>query len=173
MLRIFRPSTLLVGLIVTAACSPLPKVALQADSAALEMLAGEWVGEYESVSLGRRGSLEFRLVAGINEARGAVLMVPRGQLQPYQREPHDGPPVAAPDPFSTEMLSIKFIRASHGSIVGMLDRYWDPDRQCYATTVFRGEAGRTTVAGTFRTSFDCGDGEASGSWHAARKSSRR
>jgi hypothetical protein len=172
MLRIFRPTTSIAVLILTAACSPLPPVALQATPGDLEILAGEWTGEYESVALGRQGRLEFKLVSETNEARGAVLMVPRGQVQPYQRDPHENPP-AAPDLFSTEMLSIKFIRASHGSIMGMLDRYWDPDRQCYATTVFRGEAGRNTFSGTFRTSFACGQGEASGTWHVAKKSARR
>jgi hypothetical protein len=148
-------------------------VTLHALPGDLEMLAGEWTGEYDSVSLGRRGSLEFRLKAGTNEARGAVLMVPRGQLHPYRADPHDGAPVAAPDPFNTEMLRIKFVRASRGSIMGMLDRYWDPDRQCYATTVFHGEAGRTRIEGTFRTSFACGDGEATGHWHVVKKSARR
>ena len=173
MLRISRLTGWLVVVIAAAACSPLPRVALQAEPGDLEMLAGEWVGEYESVSLGRRGSLEFKLVAETNEAFGAVLMVPGGDLRPYQRQPNDSPPAASRDLFSTEMLRIKFIRADHGSIVGMLDRYWDPDRQCYATTVFRGEAGRDTVRGTFKTSFDCGAGAASGSWHVAKRSARR
>jgi hypothetical protein len=160
-------------LIVTVACMPLPRLALQAEPGDLELLAGEWAGEYESASLGRHGTLEFSLLAHTNEARGAVVMVPHGQVQPYQREPRGSASAAPPDPFNRPILSIRFIRASHGSIVGMLDRYWDPDRQCYATTVFRGEAGEATVAGTFKTSFACGEGEASGTWKAAKTSPRR
>jgi hypothetical protein len=171
MLRLPRLIASTATLIASVACLSLPRLALQAEPGDLEMLAGEWVGEYESASLGRHGSLEFSLVARTNEARGAVVMVPRGQVQPYQREPHED--VAASDPFNRPILSIRFVRASHGSILGMLDRYWDPDRLCYATTVFRGEAGESHVAGTFRTSFDCGGGEASGTWHAVKKSARR
>ena len=173
MLRLTRFAASTLTLIVTVACLPLPRLALQAEPGDLEILAGEWEGEYDSTSLGRHGTLEFSLVARTNEARGAVLMVPRGHVQPYRREPHESEPAAPPDPFSRPILSIRFIRASHGSIVGMLDRYWDPDRQCYATTVFKGEAGDATVAGTFRTTFACGEGEASGTWHAAKKSARR
>ena len=173
MLRLTRLAASTITLIVTVACVPLPRLAFQAEPADLETLAGEWVGEYESASRGRGGSLEFSLAARTNEARGAVIMVPRGHVQPYRREPHESEPAASPDPFNRPVLSIRFIRVSHGAIVGMLDRYWDPDRQCYATTVFRGEAGHARVAGTFRTSFACGEGEASGTWHAAKKSARR
>jgi hypothetical protein len=158
-----------VGLLVLATgCAPMPIVALTATPADLEILAGEWTGEYESAALGRRGSIEFKLKAGTDEARGDVLMVPRGGGTPYQPRPYhdEQPPPTTP---SFELLTIRFIRASNGSIVGRLDRYWDPDRNCFANTAFNGYVGLAVVEGTFKTTFECGAGEATGTWHASKK----
>ena len=158
-----------VGLLVLAAgCAPMPIVALTATPADLEILAGDWRGEYESAALGRRGSIEFKLKAGTDEARGDVLMVPRGSRTPYQpRAYHDAQPAPAAPSF--ELLTIKFIRASNGSIAGRLDRYWDPDRNCFANTAFNGDVGLGVVEGTFRTTFECGAGEATGTWHVSKQ----
>ena len=70
-------------LVAVAGCAPMPTVALQATPADLEILAGEWEGEYESAALGRRGTIEFKLKAGTDEARGDVVMVPNGRRMPY------------------------------------------------------------------------------------------
>ena len=158
-----------IGLLVlTTGCTPMPPVALIATPADLEILAGEWLGEYESAALGRRGRIEFKLKAGTDEARGDVVMVPRGSATPYQSRPyHDAQPAPATSTF--ELLTIRFIRASNGSIVGRLDRYWDPDRNCFANSAFTGYVGVGVVEGTFRTTFECGAGEATGTWNASRK----
>ena len=74
--------------IFASGCVPMPPVALDATPADLEILAGEWTGEYESAALGRRGSIEFKLKGGTNEARGDVLMVPSGRRTPYQPQPY-------------------------------------------------------------------------------------
>ena len=151
----------------------MPTVALQATPADLEILAGEWAGEYESAALGRRGSIEFKLKAGTDEAYGDVLMVPRGRRTPYQLQPyHDAQP-SPPGMPSSELLTIRFIRASNGSIAGMLDRYWDPDRECFANTKFNGRVGLGVVEGTFTTTFECGTGEATGTWTASKKAAKR
>lgn len=71
------------------------------------------------------------------------------------------------------MLTIRFVRASAGAISGMLDPYWDPDRNCQARTVFSGNLVERTIEGTFTTTFDCGSGEASGRWHVTRKAASR
>ena len=122
------------GLLALASgCAPMPTVALDATPADLEILAGEWAGEYESAALGRRGTIEFKLKAGTDEAHGDVLMIPSGQRTPYQPQPyHEAQDPPRTPPF--ELLTIKFIRATNGSIAGMLDRYWDPDRNCFAHT---------------------------------------
>lgn len=155
-------------LVAVAGCAPLPTVALQATPADLELLAGEWEGEYESAALGRRGIIEFTLKAGTDEARGDVVMVPNGRRMPYRPQRYEDVPHSAPLSAS-EILTIKFIRSADGSIAGMLDRYWDPDRECFANTAFNGRLGVGIVEGTFRTTFECGTGDATGTWSAAKK----
>ena len=149
----------------------MPPVALKATPADLEILAGDWTGEYESAALGRRGRIGFKLKAGTDEARGDVVMDPRGSGTPYLTRPyHDAqPPPTTP---SFELLTIRFIRASNGSIVGRLDRYWDPDRNCFANTAFNGYVGLGVVEGTFKTTFECGTGDATGTWNASKKSAK-
>jgi hypothetical protein len=156
-----------------SACMPMPRVALHAATPAdLEMLAGNWAGEYESAALGRRGSIEFKLAAGSREAYGDVVMIPRGHTLPYQQNPEY--PVASPAGLeNTHVLTIRFIRADNGTVRGMLDRYWDPDRACYAVTVFQGYVARAAVEGSFTTTFDCDDRQARGTWRVERKSVRR
>jgi hypothetical protein len=158
-------------LVLAAACAPMPTVALQATPADLETLAGEWTGEYESAALGRRGRIEFKLKADSDEAYGDVLMVPRGGRTPYQPRPtHDEQPASTMP--SSELLTIRFIRASNGSLTGMLDRYWDPHRNCFANTAFKGNVGLGRVEGTFKTTFECGTGEATGTWTASKKAAK-
>jgi hypothetical protein len=157
-----------IGLFIVTGCAPMPTVALQATPADLEILAGEWTGEYESAALGRRGSIEFKLKAGTDDASGDVVMMPQGRRTPYQRQPHEYAQETPGAP-SPEFLTITFIRASNGSLTGMLDRYWDPDRSCYANSTFTGNVGLGIVEGTFRTRFECGSGEATGTWSARKK----
>jgi hypothetical protein len=165
----------LVGLLLfalSAGCAPMPTIALDATPADLEILAGEWSGEYKSAALHRHGSIEFRLNAGTSEAHGDVLMTPRGARTSYQSRPyHHDSPVATGIP-SPELLTIKFIRASNGYITGLLDRYWDPDRSCFANTTFRGYVGLGIVEGTFDTTFECGVGQATGTWTATKKAAK-
>ena len=157
-----------------AACAWLPPpVSFAGTPADLEMLAGEWKGEYESATLGRQGSIEFRLTAGTNEARGAVIMTARNQGVPYQPEPYSEVQARQGDVFGSEVLTIRFVRASNGSVRGMLDRYWDPDRRCYAVTVFKGFIGKGVTRGTFTTTFESGMDEAVGNWWIEKKSPRR
>ncbi len=46
---------------------------------------------------------------------------------------------------------------------------WDPDRNCLANTSFNGHVGLGIVEGTFKTTFECGAGEATGTWNASKK----
>jgi hypothetical protein len=153
---------------ITSGCVPMPRVALDAMPADREILAGEWAGEYESAALGRRGSIEFKLQGGTDEARGDVVMVPSGRRTPYQSHAYDDGQHARAMP-SAEVLTINFIRASDGSLTGRLDRYWDPDRNCFADTTFSGRVALGIVEGTFKTTFDCGAGVATGTWSAKKK----
>jgi hypothetical protein len=157
--------------LIAAGCTPLPKVALQATPGDLEILAGEWAGEYESAALGRRGTIEFKLKAGTDDAYGDVLMLPRGRRTSYGPQPYheaQNPPSLS----STELLTIRFIRAQDGAVTGTLDRYWDPDRECFANTAFSGRMGLGIIEGTFTTTFECGAGKATGTWTAVRRRAR-
>jgi hypothetical protein len=154
--------------VLASSCVPMPTVALDATPADLEILAGEWTGKYESAALGRRGSIEFKLTGDTNEARGDVLMIPSGRRTPYQRQPYDEGQHQRGMPAS-EILTINFIRAADGSLTGRLDRYWDPDRNCFADTTFNGRVAVGIVEGTFKTTFDCGAGAATGTWTAKKK----
>ena len=60
-------------------------------------------------------------------------------------------------PGVASILTIRFVRASEGAISGMLDPYWDPDRNCEARTVFSGTLVDWSIEGTL-TTFDCGSG---------------
>jgi len=157
-----------VLLLLAPACVPMSKVPLQATPGALEILAGRWVGQYESPALGRRGGIEFTLKAGTDDAYGEVLMVPRGSKAPYQPSQYYEVQ-AQPYMPATERLTIRFIRASNGSLHGMLDRYWDPDRNCYAVSTFDGRLEADVVEGTFTTTSACGSGDVSGTWKATKK----
>jgi hypothetical protein len=148
----------------------MPPVRMDATRGDYEMLAGEWRGEYSSAALGRRGAIEFKLVAGENKASGDVIMVPQMSGRPYERRYNgDGTQTYYGDGRTdSHMLTIFFVRAFSGAIEGMLDRYWDPDRNCNAMTVFRGTLTGRTIAGTFRTTWECGAGEATGEWKVTR-----
>ena len=162
-MRIVVKAGALVLAVLASACAYLPPVHLDATPGDMEILAGQWKGDYNSPALGRRGTIEFKLEAGAGQAYGAVVMTPQGAGRPYEpnslsREA-EGARMA-----SSQLLTIRFVRAASGEITGMLDTYFDPDRNCQATTRFRGYHAKGVIEGTFTTMFDCGAGEATGAW---------
>jgi hypothetical protein len=157
--------------LIAAGCAPMPTVSLQAPPGDLEVLAGEWAGEYESAALGRRGSIEFKLKADTDKAQGDVLMMPAGHEFAYQSRAYDAGEGRS-TMRSPELLTIRFIRASNGTLTGMLDRYWDPDRNCFANTTFTGNVALGIVEGVFKTRFECGAGEATGTWSAKKRAAK-
>lgn len=164
-----RPLIVGLGLLVLGArCAPLPPVALDATPADLEILAGEWDGEYDSAALGRRGAIEFKLTGSGDEASGDVLMIPVNPRPPHEGAIYQEAQYTGGMP-RAEALTIKFIRASNGQLTGALDRYWDPDRNCFANTVFTGQVAVGVVEGTFKTTFECGSLPATGTWTATKK----
>jgi hypothetical protein len=151
-------------------CAYMPPVHVDASPADMEILAGQWKGEYNSPALGRHGTIAFKLVAAEGQAYGAVAMTPQGSAQPYERGSlqHERDTTTA----TPQLLTIRFVRSASGEITGMLDQYWDPDRNCEATTRFRGYLAKDVIEGTFSTTFDCGAGEASGAWQVSRAPSK-
>jgi hypothetical protein len=165
-MRIIRTAAGIVVAMLASGCAYMPPVHLEATPADMEMLAGQWKGDYNSPALGRRGSIEFKLVAAEGQAYGSVTMKPQESGRPYEPRSLGRRDVGNPP---AQLLTIRFIRAQSGEITGMLDPYWDPDRNCEATTRFSGYLAQGVIEGTFRTTFDCGAGEASGTWQATRK----
>jgi hypothetical protein len=163
----------LITALLTTACASMPPVRMEATTADYEMLAGEWRGDYTSPALGRRGSIEFKLVAGENKAFGDVVMVPQGSGRPYEPQTTLEHPYQDQRTATSQVLTIFFVRASGGVITGTLDPYWDPDRNCNASTFFRGQLFDRTITGTFNTTWDCGAGQATGEWKVTRKAPKQ
>lgn len=164
---------LAVVVLMSGCAAVSPPIRLDTTPADAEILAGEWRGNYIAEDPpGRRGTIVFTLVAGEDHAHGSVLMVPEGATRGYERyhgdAPHSGRQPAAP----SEVLTIRFVRATDGAVTGQLDPYWDPDRECPATTTFRGAIGDGVIAGTFTTRFGTGVTEATGRWRVVRGASR-
>ena len=136
------------------------------------MLVGRWSGDYQSPALGRRGSIEFQLVAGDAQARGDVVMIPAGSGRSYEPlvgAPEDQAPASRPLP---QGLTIRFVKSAGGIVTGSLDPYWDPDRNCRAVTVFLGRLTPGVIEGTFTTDLETGMQQVTGTWRVTRKPNR-
>jgi hypothetical protein len=147
-------------------CAPALPIALEGPPADLERLVGEWEGRYMGARHSRSGSIAFTLVAGENHAHGDVLMIPEGAERGYSRYPGRG---LEPSTSSSQTLTIRFVRASGGSVTGSLDPYWDPDGRCTAYATFRGSVRGDLMEGTFTSTCDNGLVPAMGRWKVVRR----
>jgi hypothetical protein len=157
-MRILAFTALAVPLVFWGCAGSLPLVKLDAAPRDVERLAGEWIGQYAVDGSGERtGNIMFRLIAGESEARGDVLM-----MSPPSRQSHLGrwDDVAG----EAQYLAIQFVRIEDGLVSGAMDLYWDPDRDCWAATVFQGRLVGDTIAGRFRTRFSRPLQDVEGSW---------
>ncbi len=134
-------------------CTSLaPSIQMYGRLADLERLAGEWCGDYRGDRDHlRRGTITFKLVAGDHVARGGVLVMPDSVGEPYHR-----------------VLPIRFVNTMDGAVNGVLDPYWDPDRETQAFATFRGEITDDMIEGTFSTRYANGAAEADGRWKITR-----
>ena len=157
----------LIALVLAPACASAPAaVPVEGRAGDLSALAGHWEGEYESPATGRLGSIVFDLTAGEDHAHGDVLMIPRGSTKAFGPVP--APPGQPSSPGATsQLLTIRFVKAEGGKVSGTLDPYWDPDCNCEVTTTFVGEVRGNTVAGTFSSSRNAG--RVFGTWKVTRK----
>jgi hypothetical protein len=166
----------LVVVILVSACASFssPPIRLDAIPSDAEMLRGEWYGDYlADEPRGRRGTIVFKLVAEEDHAHGSVVMIPEGSTRAYERYHGDAPvPVRAGATLS-QVLTIRFVRAIDGRITGQLDPYWDPDRDCSASTLFTGSVQDGSIAGTFTTRFGTGVTEVTGRWKVTRSPVRQ
>jgi hypothetical protein len=174
-LRAVARSAGLVAAILVSGCASFssPPIRLDATAAEVEMLGGEWSGDYlVDEPRGRRGTIVFKLVAEEDHAHGSVVMIPEGSTRAYERY-HGDATVPARGLRSSQVLTIRFVRAIDGVVTGQLDPYWDPDRDCPALTLFTGTVQDSIIAGTFTTKFGTGVAEATGRWKVTRSPVRQ
>jgi hypothetical protein len=160
--RILLGAGLMALVFSLSSCAAATIVPNQGSVADLPSLAGEWTGTYTSPDFGRQGTIWFKLVDGEDHAHGDVRMVPRTG-QPYAPNPRPGP---QREPI--QFLGIRFVLISSNTVSGELDRYWDPDAGCLATTIFRGRLSGDRLEGTFETTLATGT-TAGGRWQASRR----
>lgn len=169
--------TLSIALTLAAAtgwgcASAAPSVPVSGEAAAIEALAGSWVGRYESHQTGRYGSITFRLEAGRDTARGDVQMVPTGASRPLRAFDRETDGARQPAGNLASFLRIRFVTASEGDLRGSLEPYEDPVTGHPLLTTFRGRVRGDSIAGTFQTVDDRTGARSAGTWWAARREAR-
>ena len=168
------PAMLLAFLLSVSGCAyHPPPVALDAGPAEWRAMVGTWRGSYSTAAGGRRGLIDFTLAAGDHEAFGDVLMIAAGADERYNPVNDGGRGEGVPEREHSAVLTIRFIRASDGRLMGVMAPYWDPDRRCEATATFHGAIGDGRMDGTF-TSL-CADGVHAlrGRWSVTRTAGTR
>lgn len=162
--------------LVAWGCASLsPPIRLEATPTALERLAGEWYGDYVGDDPpARQGTIVFKLVSGEDHAHGDVLMIPAGSMRANERYHGDPPAVVGGDtPRQSQILTIRLVQAIDGLLIGQLEPYWDPDRDCVASTTFRGAIGDSVIGGTFSTTCGrSGTSDTTGRWKVTRRPSQ-
>jgi hypothetical protein len=142
-------------------------VDLYGDKVDLNLLEGEWNGDYFSKDSGRSGTIAFTLTAEGNEAVGDVLMVPGSSREPYH--PVGFREKAEVDPLFPELLTIKFVEIMDGKVRGELTPYWDPEMQRRLNTTFEGVLKGDTIEGTFESRIEQSPIYFYGQWKVYRK----
>ena len=157
------------ALLVLAACTSQtpPPVTVVAGKADLEVLAGEWWGEYSSADSGRQGRIRFQLEAGERTAHGdVVMMTDRSSGVPDPANPASRGPVV-------EALSIRFVQLDAGgaAVVGNLEPYRDPACGCILSTTFLGHLDGDRISGTYVSNGGPEHPTVTGRWRVDRRGS--
>jgi hypothetical protein len=149
-------------------CNPSQNpVRFSGDKVDLEMLEGEWQGDYFSKDTGRSGTITFTLIGEQDKAYGDVLMIPRGSREPYH--PIGYKDRAKDDPQIPEYLTINFVEIVGGKVKGELTPYWDPEMQRRMYTIFEGIVQGDTILGTFESRMEQSPIYFYGQWKVSRK----
>ena len=158
------------GAVFACASKPTP-ITVTGDSADRASLAGKWVGEYNSPTTGRSGSIVFNLSATGEAANGDVVMVPRGYGKALVRYEDPNNPVGATvqNPSgSSQVLTIKLVRVTGDTVSGVLDAYRDPQCDCPVVTTFTGTVSGDAIDGTFVTRGSQTAAPQTGTWRVKR-----
>ncbi len=144
----------------------LPPVPVQGPRRDINLLAGEWAGQFVDSEGGRRGTIAFTLQPGRDTARGWVVT---------EGAP---PPTGCTDPVSRAVqtrsdgrtvLRLGGVVFAEGSIAGWLQPYPDFERGCPVDTWFEGLLVGDTLRGMFFAHPAVGDTVRRGTWWAGRK----
>lgn len=157
----------IISAFINWACSSVHPVPIIGEEADLALLAGEWVGEYNSTVTSRSGTIVFKLTAGEDTAYGEVIMTPRGSKQPYRSANYQSDE-GVPPPRS-QWLTISFVKVARGKVRGKLTPYWDPDFRRTLLTSFEGKLKGDIIEGTFISRIEKSEDYYTGAWKAIRR----
>jgi hypothetical protein len=65
-------------------------------------------------------------------------------------------------------LTIHLVEIAGGRVYGVLDTYWDPDRECQVLTRFEGRLKGRVIEGTFVSTYAGLSAPATGRWMVTR-----
>ena len=167
-----RRALILTAITMLAACQshrqdPLRPVPVNANARDMQLLVGDWQGEFVSEEGGRRGKIAFRLMAGRDTAEGLVTV--------DGPAPHAGcvDPVSlatAPKVIGQLALTLGTVNVGEPSVGGWLRPYPDPELGCLMDTWFEGTIDGDTLRGMYFTNpADTAKALRLGNWWVARR----
>jgi hypothetical protein len=140
-----RTTVMALGVAALAACTAQPsRFQLLGTRDDRSRLSGEWLGEFESSSAGRNGSISVRLEPGRDSASGDVYVdvVHAGEQAGY----HDQRVYTR---IATAAMRIGYVRVRPWTVEGALEPFHDPDCVCLVTTRFRGVVRGDSITGEY------------------------
>ena len=95
-------------------------------------------------------------------------MIPDRFAWTYRAMPQHDLPAPGAAHTESQLLSIHFVSADRGAVVGNMAPYWDPDRDCQAFAAFTGSVDGDVIAGSFISVCEDGVRKLEGRWRVER-----
>jgi len=165
----------LAALLLSSACAstaPPQTVPVHGEPVDLQVLGGDWWGEYTSAQTGRTGRIHFTIDPESGLAVGEVTMIPAGpDARPFRPANETGEARNR----AARPLTVRFIQVRSGdeTVTGVLEPYEDPACGCVVSTTFVGRVGSDVIEGTFITHGGDGHPTTTGRWRVDRKRPER